>query len=64
MDPAPLMQHFIDNPVQFDTLFKNLSGKRLTWALNNLPAKAVDGYFDRHPESDKLAARLEIQLGL
>lgn len=63
-DPASLMKRFIDNPVQFDALFKKLSGKRLTWAMNNLPTKAIDAYFERHPESDKLATRLEIQLGL
>ncbi|MDT8925123.1 hypothetical protein RBE51_20235 [Pseudomonas taiwanensis] len=64
IDPAPLMNHFIDNPVLFDSVFKNLFGKRLAWALSHLPAKAIDGYFERHPKSDKLTTRLEIQLGL
>jgi hypothetical protein len=61
---APLMAWLAGNEKLFGCFFQRLKGKRLAWAVENVPAVAIDAYFERHPDSDKLATRLEIELGL
>jgi hypothetical protein len=62
--PAPLMNLLVIDHDLLDKVFYDIKGARLDWALEHVPPTALDGYFNRHPDSTKLTKRLEIDLGL
>ena len=64
LDTPTLLHHLVGDQSLFDGVFEKLRSRRLTWALENIPEDAVNAYFERHPQSDKLSTRLEIDLGL